>query len=176
MDITLLDSTSIKIKGKHGSLVVDPTKAAKTAADGILLTSKDSPLSQIGSELQNTSRVTIDGGGEYEVSGIKISGQSYGNEVLYTLVVDGLILIVGKANVFEKAHGKLKDCHVLLCNCDAAAHPQSLLSTSPRYAVLYGVNTAEVAKSLGKETGASVNKFSTAIDKLPLEMEVILFG
>lgn len=176
MDITLLSSDSIKIKGKQGSLVFNPTKSVKTTADAILFLTKDYSESQIPSDLKKEARVIIAGAGEYEVSGIKISGQCNENEVLYTLNIDGLVVSIGNANMYEKAHGKLKDCHVVVCNCDTPAHSQSLLSTSPRYAVLYGANKTDVAKSLGKENISPVNKFTTAIDKLPLEMEVVVLG
>ncbi len=175
MEIVMLEDNAVKVKGKLGSIVIEPTKKVKTTADAMLFYAI-ADESNFSSDLEKSSRVSIVGPGEYEISGIKINGFGNGDQLLYAIVLDGVDILVGKASVLEKAHGKQKDTEILLCNCDTIASPASLLSLSPRIAVLFGEKAEEVSSGLGKGTKSKVSKFVTAADKFPAEMEVILLG
>ena len=175
MEIALLEDNAIRLKGKQGSVVFEPKKKTKTTADAIIYFAKD-PKVDISSDLSSSSRVTISGPGEYEVSGIKISGKDYQGELLYIVNLDYIDIMVATSSAIEKANGKQKEAQVVICDCNSEVNSASILTLSPRITVLYGVLSDTTLKSLGKEPIAKVAKFNTAADKFPAEMEVVLLG
>ena len=72
MDINYLGLSSFKLKGKNGSVVIDPVKT--TEADIVV------------------PGTVIKGPGEYEIKGISILGFAFAGQVIYVYEVDGLRL------------------------------------------------------------------------------------
>lgn len=174
MEIVLLDEGSLRIKGKSGSVVIDPT--TKTVADGVVFLVGDrSSLSKV-----SEFRVVIEGPGEYEVSGIKVvaygNNKEEGKELAYSIRVDGVQVCVVQSSQLQKFHEKLTECHILIVRADSALTESSVTAVSPSILVLYGAHAQESAKIFGKEDTAPTQKLSTAVDKLPKEMEVVLLG
>lgn len=79
MEVTRLTDTSIKVKTKTASFVIDPN--GKAEADVILLIDP----SDADTKLVSNSRITIEGPGDYEVMDVAIQGQSFGKYYGYTL-------------------------------------------------------------------------------------------
>ena len=177
MEITYFPKNCIKIKGKHSALVVDPIKSVKTSAPAVVLlnTVKDT-ASLLSSELEKESRVVIVGPGEYEVSGLKITGSRYeGDETVYTVLIDNIEILLTKGSVLEKVHTKVKEHQIVICNANTMVSGSSILAVSPKLVILYGEKAKEVASQMGK-TLKPVNKLSVTGDKIPLEVEVVLLG
>ncbi len=79
MEISRLSDTSIKIKTKTATLVVDPD--VKTEADVVL---HITPFEK-GESLVINKRIVIDGPGDYEVMDVAIQGIDYGNFMGYSI-------------------------------------------------------------------------------------------
>jgi|SRR5581483_11748570 len=175
MEIALLEGNTIRIKGKSGTLIFDPSKNIKMTADAVLFLTTSASIN-ISKELRESSRVIINGPGEYEIGGMKIAAFKYENELLYSLIIEGADVLIAKSNVLERAHGKQKDTEILICNADAVAGPSSILSLSPRVALVYGDKSMDIIKGLGKESTSKTTKYTISADKLPAEMEIVLLG
>src|SRR5438270_13078879 len=116
MEISLVDVSSIRIKGKQGAFLVNPSKKVKATADAVLLLSSAEfkPDTDFSSDVENSSKVTFDGAGDYEVSGVKIRAQRLDREIIYTVLIDNLDVLLLRGESLEKAHGKIKDTEILI--------------------------------------------------------------
>ena len=172
MDISILSKNSIRIRSKHAALVVDPTEdLAKTNADGIILLSNSN--FDIGRILDY--RIVIEGAGEYEVGGVKISVENRGEGFVYSLLVDGIKIVLGKISVIGKIQDSANACDIALLNADSDLKT-TITSLEPKVVILYGDKKLDGVKLLGKEGIPAVQKFTITKDKLPTEMEVILLA
>ena len=95
MEIKLLNDSTIYLKGKKESVLVDPTKTELVENKGnsriIIYTSGDFNEETLSSD----EKIIIKGSGEYEIGGIEIMGVNGedGNTV-YRIVIDGFILVI----------------------------------------------------------------------------------
>lgn len=172
MDVMLIGKNSLRIKGKNASFVVNPdSSVGKTEADAIVLLTAHSD--QIFPKIQG-SRITIKGPGEYEISEIKISTTKVDWNLVARADVDAVKLLVGSGESIEKIHDKIEECDIAIVNSDTDFNQAVLTSLEPKVLLVYGDNKEGVAKSLGKSEATRVSKFSTSLEKLPSEMEMVL--
>lgn len=175
MDIVLLDKNSIKIKGKNASFVVDPaSKMPKTNADAVIFLDdgEEYDISRV-----DDYRVVFKSQGEYEVGGIKISGQKSGNTFIYSLDIDNLGVLLGRTSALAKNHQETKDYKVLILNVDSNIDQSLITSFEARLIILYGEGVSkESGKALGKGEAENVKKISVTSEKLPAEMQVVILG
>lgn len=172
VDIAIVGKTSIKLKGKKASFIVDPSKdAPKTSSDGIILSNG---YDNIDISRVTDSRIIIEGPGGYEVGGAKISGVSTPKGILYKLSIDDVIVIIGKATE-SKTEG-FTACQVAVINTDSDFNESFVTALEPKMTVLYGKNKEAAAKMLGAENITLVPKKTITKDKLPEKMEVVVLG
>lgn len=173
MDIQLLSKDSLRLKIKKTSLIVDPEASMpKTEADAIISIGNLTGESRI-----NDYRVLIDGVGEYEVGGIKISSFGEDDNLLFTFHLEGNEAILGKASALSKiSSDKIKDYSIAIINVDAQIPQNIITAMEPRAIVLYGDNAKDAAKELGKDDVKAAPKVSVIEDKLPEETEVYLLS
>lgn len=96
MEISRLSESSIKIKTKTASLVIDPN--AKTDAEVVLCMVKG----EADPTLVSNTRIVIDGPGDYEVMDIAITGQAYGEYTGYSIDDGSSRVLVVPSTVAEK--------------------------------------------------------------------------
>lgn len=178
MEVTFLDKNSLKIRGKHAGLVVNPPSReagpmVKTTADAVLL------LGQVPFNISKVEgqRLVIEEEGEYEVSGVKIS--SFGNkrDLAYEINIDGLDVFLANGETLKKSHDAKRECKVLILHADSIVDQSLIAALSPLVVILYGEKAQEVAKALGKESSSlKVQKFGVTLEKLPDEMQAIILG
>lgn len=173
MDIAIVGKTSIKLKGKKVSFIVDPSKdTPKTATDAIILLNG---YDNIDTSRVTDSRMTIEGPGGYEVGGAKISGLSTPKGVLHKLSIDDIVVIIGRAT--ESTTEGFSTCQVAIVNTEDGDFNESFVtSLEPKMTVLYGEKKIDAAKTLGAESVTSVPKITITKDKLPEKMEVVILG
>ncbi len=173
MDFQILGEESLKIKGKKVSIAVDPKeKIAKFDAEAIVATSKDYDQSRV-----SDYRVIVEGPGEYEVSGLKISGIKSDGSTIYELDSEGANILVTKASALENiSTDKLDEYKIVVVNADSEINQTVITAMEPRVVVLYGQLKKEGAKKLGSESSSVSSKISLSEDKLPEELEVMLLG
>jgi len=179
MDIAILGGNALKIRSKHASFVVDPVKTmSKVNADAILL------LGNIDIDTSRVldKRIIIDGPGEYEVGGVKISGikigppgRDAGHGIIYSLFLDSLRIILGKVSDISRIEDTTSSCQIALLLADSDLK-SIVAKLEPKIIVLYGEKKMEGAKLLGKADIQPVQKFTTTKDKLSEEIEVVVLG
>jgi hypothetical protein len=172
VDISIVDGNSIKLRGKQATFVVDPGKQMpKTAADGVILLNGKT---NIDFSRVTDYRIVIDGPGEYEVGGVKISGIKTSKGVLYSLSIDDISVVLGSA-----AEAKIEGfnaCQIAVVNTTGEFNDSFVTALEPKISVLYGEKKAEAAKALGAEAVVPIAKMSAAKDKFPEKMEVVVLG
>lgn len=173
MDISILDKTSIKIRSKLASIVVDPSAdGPKVSCDAVILQSlHPSDMSRVVDY-----RVIINGHGEYEVNGVKISGIGVDKGFVYTVVADGLGISLGRTSSISKVKDNAFECQIGILNADDDFNQSIITILEPKIVILYGDKKEAALKLLGKESLAPIKKFTVTKDKLPEEMEVVVLG
>ncbi len=174
MDISLLSDRSIRLKGKTAALIINPTKAiSKTVAEGVV---KLWDYPEFSDEKVDEERILIQGPGDYEVGGIKVSTSEVGDKLVGRIEVDGVKLLVGSGSTIEKISDKTEGGGVALVDADSEFNHDVLATIEPSVLIVYGPKSNDVAKSLGKSDAPKVSKFTTSPDKLPEEMQFIQLG
>lgn len=167
MEIALLEG-GIKLKGKVASIAINSSKD---------LTSYQAFLSLMKLEkLPKGEILMIDGAGEYEISGIKISAVGSDQDVVYTLTIDSVVVTVGTLTALEKLHSKLPESHVLVVDAVADGNPAFVSSISTNAVVFTGMFGKTVAEKVAKTGLLEMNKYQIASDKLPTEMQTVLLA
>jgi hypothetical protein len=171
MEISLGSPTFVKIRGKRSAIAINPTDKTVVYNAALLINNPSESSLKI-----HPDAVIIDGPGEYEVGGIKVTGIKNDADVVYTINVDQCDILIGNLKSIEKVHTKLKDHHMILVHADEASDPAFLTSLSPNAVLVYGTQAESVLKSFGKDSTAKTNKYTTTVDKLPQEMETYLLA
>lgn len=169
MEIALLHTNSIKVKGKLGSFVVNPNGKV-TGINGIINLT-NTPLDKTKIE---EGVVILKGPGEYEVAGVKISGMRNSTETVYTLTVDNVSVLVGRGEVIAKDHQKLREHNIVVILADTVVDSSFITALAPNVVLFYGDKAEESIKQLAKEGYKKEVKYQTTADKLPQEMEEVL--
>lgn len=172
MEIALLSKKALRIKGKSATLLVDPSDlAAKTPADGVIsFLSRSFDAKKVEGE-----RVHINGVGEYEVGGIKISGFFAGDELAYRVRVDNVEVLLASGKQLVKLKEGNSEVHVLVVYTPEKIEEEGITAMEPKIAALYGEAALEVSTLLNKEREAT-GKLAVAADKLPEEMQTVLLA
>ncbi len=167
MEIALLNEKSLRIKGKQGSVIINPSGKATDANGFILLEDQiDEKISQ--------DTLIISGPGEYEFSGIKISGIRLGASVAYGIRVDRIEILVGRGDIIAKDYSKLHEYHIAVLRLDEAIDPGFVTSIASNVIVFYGAKANDSMKQLANDIYKTESKYSVSFDKLPQEIEKIV--
>jgi len=172
MEIVPLTKVSVKIKGKRASLIIDPdnTLRSKNEADAVVLLNRKNEFDTTKIE---GFRAILQGPGEYEVGGIKISGTKAGKHLVYRLHIDTISVAITNISAIDSAKDLLTDYQVLIFYTDANVDPSAIATLEPNVVIVYGEQAKEM---LGKNDAASISKFSATREKLPEKMEMILLS
>lgn len=171
MEISLVSANSIKLKGKHATLLINPQD--KSATYNVAVLFGNPPKSSLK---LHTDIVTIDGPGEYEAGGIKISGVKADGETAYSFRVDGVDLLLGSLANLEKVHQKMKEHHVALVAVETEGNSSFVSALATHALMFFGPQAQSVVDTLAKEEKKVTTKYSISADKLPGETETILLA
>lgn len=169
MEIALLNESSLRIKGKQGSVIINPQGKAYDADGFIMLDSQ-----VIDSEKISDDALVINGPGEYEFCGIKVSGIRLNSHVVFSIRTDRVEILLGSAEVLEKDHSKLREHHIAVLRINEAVDPAFITSLSSNVIVFYGEKAADAMKQLANDVYRTENKYSVTFEKLPQDIEKIL--
>ena len=167
MEIGLLQKSALRIKGKVATFVVNPQDAV--AANAVLMLDSNS-------EYTSEEAVVLQGAGEYEIAGVKISGLRSDNTVLYSMTLEDLDLIVGSLKTLSLMQHKTKEHNIVMVLCDEVGDASFLTSLAVNAVIFYGEHAQEVAQGFEKEKLQQLNKYTVSLSKLSPEMETILLA
>ena len=173
MDVQILSGESLKLKIKKIILVVSPSLSIpKTEADTVLSFEQNAEISKVANY-----RLLINGAGEYEVGGLKISSVKLGNSLVFSFGLENLEITLFKASSLSKVTSdKIKNYDIVIFNADLEINQSVLTAMEPKVIVLYGQKSKEAAKELGMASLTSTSKVSFSEEKLPEETEIYLLS
>ncbi len=183
MEVQLLSQNSLRIKSKRASFVVDPhfakaSNSAKATSDKpegkspyVAAIALARPLDELNIQ---ADAVGIDRPGEYEIGGIKMNATRGEAGIVFSPVVEGVEILLGKLTTLEKMQHKLKEQHMVIIYADAAINASFISSFASNVVIFYGEYAKEAASSLGKDTVQSISKYAVTLEKLPQEVETII--
>jgi len=170
MEIQILQKNSLKIKGRSGSIGVNPVGKNNQFNAVIFIgnaASQDAAIDEDGIAI-------INGPGEYEISGIKISGIRVKTHIVYSITVDGVECLIGTIRAISESQQKTKEHSVAVIDADEVLDAAFVTSVASNAVLFYGDQAAEVISKLAKENVIKTAKYQASKDKLPAEMETIL--
>jgi hypothetical protein len=168
MEIAIVPQAALRIKGKQMTLGIDQVDKNNSRGT-IVLHANPKDLKQ-----PSEDHVLIDGAGEYEVGGIKITGTRNGQQVLYRMNVDGVEILVGKISTLDAMQHKLKEHDIVVALCDQTVAATFLTSLASNVVIFYGEKAGEISQAFGTETVKHMPKYQTTKDKLPTEVETVI--
>ena len=160
--------------GKRAVFVVDPVPDKKASSDKSVFDAILVLLQSLDKSFTNSDNVVIDGPGEYEIGGVKLSATRNEADLIYNLNIDGMGIILGKLGTLEKFQNKLKEQSIVIAYVDSVINPAFITSLTSNVVIFYGEHAKELTLSFGKEAVKNLQKYSTTLDKLPLEIETII--
>lgn len=172
MEISLLTNNILKIKGRKIGIAVDPVSSlsVKTSAQ-VALSLSEERIST--AKLENTILV-IEGSGEYEVEGTKISVSGQRGKLSYDLRVDALRIFLTAKDNLDKNQFENTNYDLVILRVDSASKDLVISFDLPSCLVLYGQQALDQAKNLGKEDAVAVNKLQ--VKEAPQKMEITVLG
>lgn len=168
MEIAVLPKNALKLKGKQTTLVVNPSDKATPYSGAILLGPAVKPSSMDG--------VVISGPGEYEVGGIKISGTREGSDMVYTMIIDGVGILLGETEAIVKTQGKLKENNVAILFTSTVTDASLATGLATNAVLFYGEKADEVVRTFAKENVKTMPEYQITSEKLPQEIETVLLA
>lgn len=169
MEISVLPGNIIKLKTKLASFLINPTEKVSDASGAIFFSTDH--------KLQSAENVVvIDGPGDFEIGGVKFSGISSGSEVVYSFLLDGVDVMIGKIESLDKIQHKVKEHDAVIVCTDGTPPGASAFVTglATSYVMAVGNDGKALIDSFGKENPQELNKITITKDKLPTEMETII--
>lgn len=173
MEAVLIAPSTMRLKGKQVTIVIDPlSDHKKTPVDATLFFSQMPEA--FDTSLLEGNKILIDGAGEYEIGGVKVSGNASGKDIFYEIGIDGIELVVAKASSLAKRKDDSKEYQMAVLNADTLVDQSLVAALNLNVLLLYGEHAKETITKLGKEELASVSKYSITREKLPTDTEMVL--
>ena len=171
MDVSVLPGDALKIKGKQALFYVNASEKVSDANAVVYLT---------GNHVKPDSEavVVIDGPGDYEIGGVKLSGIRSGEDIVYSFIFDGINIMIGKIAPIEKIQHKVKEHDVVIIAPDEQSPTNASFVTglATNYLVAVGKDGKKLVDSFGVENPVTTTKLSMTKDKLPQEMQTVLLA
>lgn len=169
MEVSILPENSLKLKSKHSVFLVNPAGKISDVNAVLYLSSDHKTVDDF---------VVIDGPGEYEIGGVKVSGTKAGEDSVFSLLLDGVDLMIGTLSAIEKVQHKVKEHSMVVVSADDSAQTDAAFITGLATSLLvaFGSNGKTVIGSFGKGEPQVMNKVVVSKDKLPAEMQTILLA
>lgn len=169
MEVALVSNNSIRLKGKQGTFIINPSGKV-AGANGVILLGNHA----IASENYIDETVYIKGPGEYEIAGVKLSGLRNSLDTVFSIRMDNIEILVGRAESLEKDSSKLKEHNIVILYADTKVDPSFVTTLTTNVVMMYGEHAEETIKIFAKEAFKQETKYQTTAEKLSTEMEEIL--
>lgn len=170
MEITKVSQEGIKIKTKLATFAVTPIGAkGKIAVDCVLFYSRNDKVLPAF----ETAPLIIEGAGEYEIKGLKLTGISKKESIIYIGKIEGIDVVLMQASSAQKGKEMLNECQIAIIDADSQLDQSTIAAFNANIIVLYGAYALETSKNIEKNV-INTTKYATSKDKLPGEMEVVV--
>lgn len=168
MEVASLAPSSLRLKGRYATLVVNPLEKSGIYQAGIVF-HVDQNKGKVHPEA-----VCVDGPGEYEIGGIKFSGIQYDGAVSYEFIIDDVSVLLIDGATLAKFHQKLHDYDIVCVQVSPQIDPSLATNVANAVVLYFGDDTEQAMAKLIKEGASKANKFASTKDKLPSEVQQIV--
>lgn len=155
MEISKITDTSIKVKGKNASVVIDPV--SKIEAQIVIATV---PEEQLSLDKVEGVRLVVSGPGDYEAGGISVAGKKVKGEVIYQILESSKIIFASSKNITGVPDDEEYDC--LIVKITGEFKEDLLGPINRKCTVLYGDLSQVDLKSENQEKVQKINLRKTA--------------
>lgn len=181
MDVTLLNTHALKIKGKRSTLAVDYMEKKENVEFHAQLLLKDLTNTDIKT---NSDVPVIQGPGEYEISGTKITVIRKGNSLFYEMYIDTIPVLLTTTEALSTVKEEMDEYKLVILYANTMLEQSTLTRLQPSLIACYGEYANDIVDLLTKGSGEEgstpeikpVEKFSTTLEKLSGAMQVILLA
>ncbi len=176
MEIVSVSGQSLRIKGKQVTTVINPLPG-KSTAEVVLFFNR--PHEAVTDATVENLKLVVDGPGEYEMGGMKITGQKIGDagiasDIVYWLLLDGVEILIAKATTSAKMKDSARDCQIAVLFSDGLVDQAFVTSLNAAMTIFYGEQAVANAKAFGKEEIVPQAKVTITREKLPTESEIVV--
>lgn len=165
MEIAWVAKQGLRIKGKNAVVMINPLDETVPHEATLYFPVKTS--------LKKATAVPVNGPGEYEIGGIKISGIKNKEQTVYSVTVDGIDILTGDLQAISTLQHKLKEHNIVLIQTEDDLDASFVNGLATNAVMLYGTKAKEVLTKFAKEGLQEMGKFQTTKDKLPQEIQTI---
>lgn len=169
MEISLQGLNSLKIRGKHAAIFINPQDKTSSYNAAVILGNPLASTLKIRDDV-----VIINGPGEYEAGGIKITGTKAETNVVYSISLDNVDLLVGDRADIEKTFQKLKEYQIVIIHAGDVGTATFAPSLGINAVLFFGEHAREVVDTVAKDQKKETTKYVISGDKLPTERETVL--
>lgn len=155
MEVSLINNSSVKIKGKNASLIIDPL--VKSEAEIVIATKA---LDSLSLDKVEGVRLIISGPGEYEAGGISVTGKQSKGNTLYHIIDSMKIMFVTSGGVSSVPDDEEYDC--LLIEVVGPLKDDDIASINAKCVILFGDLSAVSVNADKQEKATRVNLKKTA--------------
>lgn len=173
MEVTLLSPETIRLRGKTVTVLLNPGAIKiKTPVDAVLFYQRSAENVK-NADIEG-NKLTIDGAGEYEIGGVKIHAVMHASDIYYSIIMDSIDVLVGKASTLSKIKDDSKECQIAVIESDVLLDETITAAINSSVLIFYGAQAKENIKSLGKEETLPTAKYSVTREKLPTDTQIVL--
>lgn len=155
MEISKVSPTSVKLKGKNASVVIDPM--SKIDAEIVI---KSSPSEALALDKVENIRLIVSGPGEYEAGGISITGRPVKDGVIYVLLDQVKVLFTLSSTIGSVPDDEEYDC--LLIKINSVLSKDTIAPINTKCVVLFGDPSLSGLNATELEKTPKVNLKKTA--------------
>ncbi len=183
MEISVFPKSDLRIKGKKTTFLVDPDfLKGKLEGDALLFLAKTASAERPHAEVLPP---VINGQGEYEILGSKITATRISEDIIYEMLIDGIRIFLAKTSTLGKIKESIDEYKVVILNADSSVEPSLIINMQPSMVIFYGEKAKEACELLCKKAGKDINvqdfsaeikpinKAAITLEKLPSEMMVV---
>lgn len=168
MEIAWVAKQGIRIKGKHATVMFNPLDDTIPCDASIYFPVKPVVKKSVG--------VPVNGPGEYEIGGVKISGVKNKENTVYSLNVDGVDILVGDLQAVSSLQHKLKEHNIVLLHGNSDIDASFVNGFATNVVMMYGERAKEILGKFAKEGLQEVSKYQVTKEKLPQEIQTVLLA
>jgi len=165
MEIALLSSSSLRLKGKQATFVVNPSEKTTSYTGALLLGNVAIEKLRI-----DPNATLIEGPGDYEIGGIKFSATRFDTELMYSIVIDDVSILLIESKTLTKAHQKMQDHDIVVVYLTTNEDPSVAANVANSVVLYFGTHAKEAITQFIKEGVQEMNKYVITKDKLPTEV------
>jgi hypothetical protein len=166
MEVALVSDQCVRIKTKKAQFLTPVGGKFEKEEDVVLRFEKTR---------QEGSLHVFDGPGEYEVSGVKLTGLGKTEVTGYLSKIEGMDVVICRSSSITRLKDQVSDVQICIIDAHTPLGTADVANLNPKIVVVFGEHAAAYAHTISTEITPTA-KVSLTKDKISDELQVILLG